>query len=334
MSFFGSTEFYLEVAKGNVEGHSILNVTGRNAAVGISFEDIWGGGLLDSLDYDAQTVNFTPGDVLTGGTSAATAIIVIDDDSGTTGTLVLRKLSGTFVDNEVITDASGGSADADGTTVSLGILTYPTTGEQWEIVAESADDDVTGIGARTVGISYLDENFVQQSTSVDLDGNTPSLFTPTDMLCPIVAAVGSFGSATNALFGKANLGTIVIRDSVSKQIRTVIPFDDSIAGDEHGLNITRDSHASIPAGKTGFITTVFTNTSKNHEVDTIILIRSFGDDNFIAGGEVSVYQNTTDHDGTMSMQAIAEKTNIKFISRSNNTAVDVNVAYGILLVDN
>jgi len=67
MSFFGSTEFYLEVAKGNVPGHSFLITTGRNSAVGLFFEDIWGGGLLSSMDYDAQTANFTPGLVVTGG---------------------------------------------------------------------------------------------------------------------------------------------------------------------------------------------------------------------------------------------------------------------------
>lgn len=68
-----------------------------------------------TLAYDAQTVNFTAGLVLTGGTSGATAYIVSDSDSGTTGTLTLAFVDGTFQNDETITDSSGGSADVNGT---------------------------------------------------------------------------------------------------------------------------------------------------------------------------------------------------------------------------
>lgn len=47
MSFFGSSDFYLEVAKGNVPGHSILNVAGNNPLVGTVVEEVWDpGGIL------------------------------------------------------------------------------------------------------------------------------------------------------------------------------------------------------------------------------------------------------------------------------------------------
>src|SRR5262249_18396491 len=66
-----------------------------------------------SLNYDAQTVNFTVGSILTGGTSGAKARIVKDTDAGSTGTLQLAMHTATdFVDNETITDAAGGSATA------------------------------------------------------------------------------------------------------------------------------------------------------------------------------------------------------------------------------
>ncbi|MCC6775629.1 MAG: hypothetical protein IT537_03175 [Hyphomicrobiales bacterium] len=67
-----------------------------------------------TLAYDTQTGNFTVGNVLTGGTSGATARITADSDSGSTGTLTLQDIVGTFVDNEVITDGAGGSALANG----------------------------------------------------------------------------------------------------------------------------------------------------------------------------------------------------------------------------
>ena len=70
-----------------------------------------------TLGYDAQSANFTAGAKLTGGTSGATGIILEDDDSGTSGTLTLGNITGTFEDNETITDdnSSPGSATSDGT---------------------------------------------------------------------------------------------------------------------------------------------------------------------------------------------------------------------------
>lgn len=68
-----------------------------------------------TIAYDNQTANFTVGDVLTGGTSGATARIIADSDSGTTGTLTIKDIVGTFENNETITDDSGGSALANGT---------------------------------------------------------------------------------------------------------------------------------------------------------------------------------------------------------------------------
>lgn len=67
------------------------------------------------LDYDGQSADFTLGDILTGSTSGATARIVGDSDSGATGTLTLRDIEGEFLNNETITDTSGGEALANGT---------------------------------------------------------------------------------------------------------------------------------------------------------------------------------------------------------------------------
>ena len=68
-----------------------------------------------ALDYDTQTANFTVGQIVTGQTSDATARIIADSDSGATGTLTLRDISGEFENNETITDPLGGSALANGT---------------------------------------------------------------------------------------------------------------------------------------------------------------------------------------------------------------------------
>jgi hypothetical protein len=70
-----------------------------------------------TLAFDAQTANFTLGKIITGATSGATAIILEQTDAGATGVLTLGSISGTFVDNEIITDNNGtpGSATVNGT---------------------------------------------------------------------------------------------------------------------------------------------------------------------------------------------------------------------------
>lgn len=67
-----------------------------------------------SLNYDAETTAFTLGATLTGDTSNATGVIAAIDDDGATGTLMLNDITGTFQNDEAITDGSGGAAVADG----------------------------------------------------------------------------------------------------------------------------------------------------------------------------------------------------------------------------
>lgn len=75
---------------------------------------------VNRLNFDAQTVDFTIGETVTGGTSGATAVIVDITDNGATGSLILGTITGgPFQDNETITDGLGGSATADGVDVEL-----------------------------------------------------------------------------------------------------------------------------------------------------------------------------------------------------------------------
>jgi hypothetical protein len=67
-----------------------------------------------TLLYKTQTANFTLGAVLTGTTSGATGRIIADADGGATGTLTLKDIIGVFLDNEEISDSSGGLAIANG----------------------------------------------------------------------------------------------------------------------------------------------------------------------------------------------------------------------------
>jgi hypothetical protein len=72
-----------------------------------------------ALNYDAEVGAFTVGNTVTGGTSGATGVISSINDYGTTGTLTLTGVSGTFQDNENITDTGTGDATVNGSPESF-----------------------------------------------------------------------------------------------------------------------------------------------------------------------------------------------------------------------
>lgn len=133
-------------------------------------------GAAATLNYDAQTVNFTLGRQIQGATSGATGYIVADSDSGTTGTLSLAVVKGTFVDNEIITEVGGtGSARTNGILVrgaagSLGSTTAtrsvgnatgsPPSG--WDLTfAVSGEEGLVQItGATSADVSWALRIFV------------------------------------------------------------------------------------------------------------------------------------------------------------------------------
>lgn len=122
-----------------------------------------------TLDYDGQTGDFTVGLVVTGGTSGATAVILADVDGGVTGTLTLGNISGTFQNNEALTDTSTGAAVVDG------ILDYTYT----EITAAPKAKVITVVDTRLIAGNLESDPTAVQYSMVD-DGTHPPFNTWTD----------------------------------------------------------------------------------------------------------------------------------------------------------
>jgi hypothetical protein len=109
-----------------------------------------------AINYDAETGAFTTGLTVTGGTSGATALIHAVVDNGTTGTLLLKSIVGTFVNNEVLTDSSTGSATANGVvyTGDLDVMWNDPTGLRGINIVSGTGLNFTGltIGGWETGI--------------------------------------------------------------------------------------------------------------------------------------------------------------------------------------
>lgn len=102
-----------EQAQGVDGGTYTVGASWDNAPITTEYyKEFTDGGMIWEIAYDNQTGNFNVGNTLTGATSGATATIVGDTDLGTTGTLEVIQISGTFQNNEVISDGGGGSADS------------------------------------------------------------------------------------------------------------------------------------------------------------------------------------------------------------------------------
>lgn len=65
-----------------------------------------------TLNYQSQSANYTVGNTIKGASSGAQGTIVADSDSGTSGTVSLVAVTGTFIDGEIIAEISPGSGSA------------------------------------------------------------------------------------------------------------------------------------------------------------------------------------------------------------------------------
>ena len=206
-----------------------------------------------------------------------------------------------------------------------GNLVYPTVAETWEVVSTSANDADGGSGARTIEIITLDADYNQQEVrAVVLDGLNPVSISGTHFR-HVYTRVKTWGSTG------FNEGTIIIRVAGAGLIRTCISYD-SVG--LIGLNSTQDSHFTVPAGKTFYVTSVFANSTKDHDITARIVYRLFGEDGFLTAGTIGLYQNSFVLPFTVLVKQYLEKTDIKVISKSNNTAVVVTTGVEGLLVNN
>lgn len=109
-----TANYYSSTMFSTVGGDYMIAVNGADRLLlfdGTTFEAV--DTATHRIAYDAETGAFTEGLTITGGTSSATAVIVEVIDNGTDGYLRVNTVSGTFQDDETITDTSTGSAAAD-----------------------------------------------------------------------------------------------------------------------------------------------------------------------------------------------------------------------------
>ncbi len=118
-------------------------------------------------------------------------------------------------------------------------MIYPTVPEVWELVSDNVNDTDGGIGSRTVAVSSLDENLLEQLQTVTLNGTTPVTLTGTHLRPDGVLSITS-GSHGN------NVGLITLRVQGGGNARNImLP----------GLGRSHDCHYTVPSDKDAYILT-------------------------------------------------------------------------------
>jgi len=237
--------FYVEVAKGNIPGHSIATLSGLNASVdATTSEDLW--------------------------------------DLG-------------------------------------GVLIWATSGEQWEIVSDESDDSSAGTGARAVQITYLDDQYVEHSEVVTLQGTSPALTVATNMYRALRATVVAVGATGH------NVGTLVIKAAGGGNARIgIIP------------EVNRSLHGfyTIPAGKTGYLVYAHSAIGKNRDAN-LLIHNTAGDAGIFYRSIFSeLYQNSVVLQPMAPIGAIEEKSDIKLVCSTENNNTSMSAYIQLLLVDN
>jgi len=117
--------------------------------------------------------------------------------------------------------------------------TPPASPIQMQVVSTSANDTALGSGIRSVIIHYLDTSYAVQSTIVTLNGLTPVLTTPTNIL-----RVNGMHAYTTAGLAATAAGNISLQAVGGATTYSYIAA---------GYRTSRSAVFTIPAGKTGYI---------------------------------------------------------------------------------
>ncbi len=326
-----SDNYGVETALGHNPGQVIVQMQNFNQNLGTALEDIGDNGVLYELPYTAQTGNFTPGLIITGGTSSATALIVQDIDDGATGTLTVRNIVGTFV-AETITDTSTGSASIAAEPTKVLSLGLPLVGTQMELICENTNDTSAGTGVRLVLVEFMEKATGMYTTEVvATDGHTATLFVSSDFFRFRSAVCIGFGSNSHPVMGATNLGTVLIRETATKKIRGLITIDTLGINDDFGFNTSLSSSYTVPIDSIGLPEFVYTDTPKGEDVIFRSLGSLTGGVSWTTIGNVNSYQNAGVEDFSPFPAFIPPLADFKIIGRSSNNGVQANSQLIIIL---
>ena len=133
-----------------------------------------------------------------------------------------------------------------------GVYSYLSTGEPLTISSDSTADAAAGVGARTVEVSGLNQDFIPINEIVSLNGQ--SGVTTANSYVRVFRLTVLTGGSSGGNVGKIYAGTGALTAGVPANIFSAVPI---------GKNQSSMCIWTVPANARAFLTGVFTCTQKN-----------------------------------------------------------------------
>lgn len=194
---------------------------------------------------------------------------------------------------------------------------YQNTSKTLEVLSDSAEDTITGNGARTVRIFNLNNEYVMQSELIALEGITP-----------VVAKLSGFRTwrvrVETAGSAGRSLGNIIVRVVGSGEIQARITVSEE-------ANQTLMALLTIPAEKYGLLFNVWGACKRNDDVEIAVQTRANGGV-FQTKHEMPIFQNKHDHKFSVP-KVFKPMTDIRIRGRRLEGSSYVTAGFDVLLIE-
>lgn len=200
------------------------------------------------------------------------------------------------------------------------IYAYPAIAANFTLSSGSATDTILGTGARKVKVFGLNENYVSISEEVELSGQT-GVFTEKKyirMFRVVVTEAGSGGTAVGIIY--AGTGTVATGIPAIIHAQIVI-----------GNNQTLMCVYTVPAGYTGYITTIAAAAGTGKDATLSLVTREFGTNVFNIKRKIILIANSVVRAFEIPFM-IAEKTDIEIRAISVAAGAPVTASFDMILV--
>jgi hypothetical protein len=147
--------------------------------------------------------------------------------------------------------------------ITGGDYNFLSTASVLEILSENSQDDSSGLGARTVNIIGLDQNYNEIEEVVDLIGNSASLSTTNQFIRVNQCMVLSCGTLRGGNYNDLTIRVPTVNTVVAKIDGGYGTIDTA----NYGIGTTQLGLYSVPAGKSAYITRIEVNIESNKTGD-------------------------------------------------------------------
>ena len=252
------------IARGDVDGYSNKQKFGHVEALGVTLQTAWDLPALYSYPPTAIVMTVSSGDVDDQGALLDSGIATDGSTTTLEDTGADFPAAGVLVGDILVND----------TNMECGVITNVTTtiltiGKAFDTASKTGDSyrivDVNDTGAALVLVEGLDADYNEQMEFVILDGQTgvSTIGSYLRMNRAPVQAAGSSGWNEGIIY----VGTGIIAIGIPANIYTII---------EATKNQTLQAFYTVPAGKTGFLSSWFLTVGTGKEVEGVLVFRPYG----------------------------------------------------------